>query len=841
MSNKIADFFAEIGIKADISKLTQLDKKLADLERGLHNFEVTANKASKNVTRSLAKSISKGTKEIGKQRAEVEKTTEAFWKQAEVGKKASEISERYFKKLENQARLTARFQKQAQSLGNAYEKKTGFGRLSQVEKSAKQRSASVGDNRRDFYQLKEAIRARLSSNTNVAAAGRFGNLAFAENRMAKERAEQAAKAIADEKQRAQYLKKAQQEYAREASRIEKARVRAAERAEAAAKREENSNRRIEAIAKRTAAIKEAGEKKAAAVREAAVIKAQAMERAALHRNRVGRPSNGILSSGAVGGAIGAGMSSLSAFLPGVGAGYALVQANRLNQEIMGQKMALTAVTGSEKAGEEALQRLKSMANEVGFSWKETASPFARMIASGKTAGMAQTDVEQIFRSTTEYGRVMGLSGDDMKGSLRAIEQMMNKEQVMAEELKMQLGDRMPAVVGMMAEAVSNKEGRTVTSKELMKMMQEGKVSSEYLVEFAKIMSKRAREGGALEKAMQSSAAQQERFNNQFSTLVEVAGKNGLEGGFVRIWKALADALGDVNDSGVTLGKMFERISYIIQGVLGGIKTLGRGFDYLADTIGISKEALAMIAGAVGVALLPFGKLVLVATALSMVFDDLSRWSNGEDSLFKDLFESLDPATQESFSKLAESMKALVNNLIEVGKMSFDGWKQLFGWFSDSGGADIVINRMTNMTDAIGKLLETILKMKDGDWKGALDSINDAAFSSFKASFGVINDISNMDRNRAMREYAQSGHEILPKIARENQGLTGEQLRERVEAIAKAGQNKNVQFNFGDINLELNAGSSLDPMDLSVYQNQVSEWFKGEITKAGMQFTENRQE
>jgi phage tail tape-measure protein len=54
-----------------------------------------------------------------------------------------------------------------------------------------------------------------------------------------------------------------------------------------------------------------------------------------------------------------------------------------------------------------------------------------MMASGTAVGLENTDVRGIFQGVSEYGRVMGLDSESMKGSMRAIEQMLNKGQVMS--------------------------------------------------------------------------------------------------------------------------------------------------------------------------------------------------------------------------------------------------------------------------------------------------------------------------------------------------------------------------------------------------------------------------
>lgn len=188
----------------------------------------------------------------------------------------------------------------------------------------------------------------------------------------------------------------------------------------------NAEKRIQAMAAKTAAIREAG-----AARAAAILAAAERHTSSITGRPVGRPSGSVFGGAAMGGAVGGLGSHIAGFLPGFGAAYALANANRINQEIQGQKMALTAVTGSEQAGGEAMGRLRSMGNEIGFDWRSVSGSFTKILASGKGAGMDQATSEQIFRSMTEYGRVMGLDGEAMKGSLRAVEQMMNKGQIMS--------------------------------------------------------------------------------------------------------------------------------------------------------------------------------------------------------------------------------------------------------------------------------------------------------------------------------------------------------------------------------------------------------------------------
>jgi hypothetical protein len=42
-----------------------------------------------------------------------------------------------------------------------------------------------------------------------------------------------------------------------------------------------------------------------------------------------------------------------------------------------------------------------------------------MMASGKAVGLETGNVRNIFQGVSEYGRVMGLDSESMKGSMRA--------------------------------------------------------------------------------------------------------------------------------------------------------------------------------------------------------------------------------------------------------------------------------------------------------------------------------------------------------------------------------------------------------------------------------------
>ena len=150
--------------------------------------------------------------------------------------------------------------------------------------------------------------------------------------------------------------------------------------------------------------------------------------------RGGEGGAGVRGGIAAGGAAGAMRGGALPALAGI---FGVSKLNQVNQQLIGQERAATAVFQGKEQGQEQLGFVKDLGNRIGFDYRSQADPYLKMAAAGTTAGMSTDGVQGIFTGMAEYSRVMGLSGEDMKGSMRAVEQMLNKGQVYSEELKMQ--------------------------------------------------------------------------------------------------------------------------------------------------------------------------------------------------------------------------------------------------------------------------------------------------------------------------------------------------------------------------------------------------------------------
>lgn len=782
-SQKIAEFFAELGIKVSERSLRTLEKNLSKIVQKLEAVESRGRamsgilKGTSKAADAENKSIQAGNKVLAERQKRWENVARAVRKvqkvnNATVAKQRQSRAESAFLSPAFKGYYDKHFLK-VKAVG-----KNGGVWKKDFQRQLKALSSSGGGNLKARQAMYESL---FGGPTGIATNGKAWQNKFQSSIAALTANSAGMKPGALRAQQNMYDNlfgavdtRAQEKLRNE---IEKAHAKALQmdkrRTAEAARRatiEQNNEKRLQALAAKTAAIKEAGAAKAAAIVKAAEIASQRVA-----GRSIGRPRSGF-SGAAIGGSIGAAGSAVAGFLPGFGAAYALANANRISQEIQGQKMALTAVTGSEKAGAEAMGRLRSMGNEIGFDWRAVSGSFTKMLASGKGAGMAQGTTEQIFRSMAEYGRVMGLDPEAMKGSLRAVEQMMNKNQVMAEELKNQLGERFPAAVSLMAKAVSRKEGKEVSTADLLKMMEDGKVKSDVLVQFAEVISEEARVGGALEKAMRSTAAQQQRFNNSVSQMLEWMSEAGMDEGFGRVFGSMAKFI-DTNEAGIKrIGVALNDLSKIFQAVVNGLNITLAGFSNFSNALGIADTTLAGLL-VTGLAMLnPFTRIFTILSGVMAIIEDLYVYSQGGVSVFGEWMKGLDGESFNAIKEFENKLGTLSDTAQTLGKNLLDAFRNFSEYMDENGVGGKVLRGTVNvlgfMVDRLTELLGLMSKLAAGDFAGAMGQISSKVLDMGSAvgGLGIQAADSLLPGNPfgAIRDLGGSGINYLIEQGPENQ-------------------------------------------------------------------------
>jgi len=149
------------------------------------------------------------------------------------------------------------------------------------------------------------------------------------------------------------------------------------------------------------------------------------------------------------------------------------------KELQSLDKALLLVTGSSQNFAKQQDFLKKIAEDYGVELKGLTKQYTQFYVSAKDK-LSGNQIQDIFRSITKAGASMGLSVQQQERAFLALNQMMSKGTIQAEELRGQLGEALPGALGIMAKAVG------VNEAELAKMMKAGQLlSADVLPKFAK--------------------------------------------------------------------------------------------------------------------------------------------------------------------------------------------------------------------------------------------------------------------------------------------------------------------------------------------------------------------
>lgn len=203
--------------------------------------------------------------------------------------------------------------------------------------------------------------------------------------------------------------------------------------------------------------------------------------------------------------------------------------------------ALQVATGSTRAAKIEFEFISSEAERLGLNLESAATEYSRLAAASRGTKLEGEATRDVFVAVSEASAALGLSADQSRGALNALQQMISKGTVQAEELRGQLGERLPGAFQIAARAMGK------TTQELGKMLELGQVSAdELLPKLAEELTKTF--GSQAEANSKKLRAEMERLNNAMFALKLAIGNSGLiswltEG--VRLARDLVDSLANI--------------------------------------------------------------------------------------------------------------------------------------------------------------------------------------------------------------------------------------------------------------------------------------------------------
>jgi len=130
-----------------------------------------------------------------------------------------------------------------------------------------------------------------------------------------------------------------------------------------------------------------------------------------------------------------------------------------------------------------IEYLRGITQKLGLEMQSTATAYGQFAAAAKGTTLEGQKTRDVFESIAKASAVMGLSAGQTSGVLLALQQMVSKGTVQAEELRGQLGERLPGAFQVAARAMG------VTTGELGKMLEQGQVvADDFLPRFARALN-----------------------------------------------------------------------------------------------------------------------------------------------------------------------------------------------------------------------------------------------------------------------------------------------------------------------------------------------------------------
>ncbi|CAG9891919.1 hypothetical protein BOVA604_1287 [Bacteroides ovatus] len=145
--------------------------------------------------------------------------------------------------------------------------------------------------------------------------------------------------------------------------------------------------------------------------------------------------------------------------------------------------ALKNVSGSMSQYADNQRYLLDLAKKYGLEINALTANYAKFTAAASISGMSMMDQRKVFESVSRACTAFGMSADDSNGVMLALSQMMSKGKISSEELRLQMGERLPVALQAMAKAAG------VSVAGLDKLMKQGKLmSKDVLPKFAEALN-----------------------------------------------------------------------------------------------------------------------------------------------------------------------------------------------------------------------------------------------------------------------------------------------------------------------------------------------------------------
>lgn len=259
--------------------------------------------------------------------------------------------------------------------------------------------------------------------------------------------------------------------------------------------------------------------------------------------------------------------------------------------VQGDQMrrGLTAIYGDAAIAAQQIDFLRKSSSESGVAFGQLTGEFVKFSASMKSANIPLSQSNELFKALTAASATLGLGTEATAGALNALGQIASKGTVSMEELRQQLGDRLPGALGLTAK------GFGITEAQLIKLVESGNLAArDFVGPFTKGLQGMRGEVDGLVPAY-------DRFKGLLSATAQAIGDAGATVLLTGALKALGAVVGGVAigisaliEGLFLFGATLTSIAGVIKGDAGAIDFLGQQFEKASDRTKKQIDALAAL-------------------------------------------------------------------------------------------------------------------------------------------------------------------------------------------------------------------------------------------------------
>lgn len=344
----------------------------------------------------------------------------------------------------------------------------------------------------------------------------------------------------------------------------------------------------------------------------------------------------------------------------------IVQSIEAAQVMERIRLSLDTAAGSTEKGAEAFEYARRIARQYGTDLQVTAKQLGLFTAATEGFGLSMNHSRFIFEAFVKASRALGLSADDLQGIFTALQQILSKGVVQMEELRQQLGDRLPGAINFFSKAIG------IPIEQLFKLTQKGLVpANESMLLFAKTINERF--GPGVAAAMGGVQATIMRLKNDLFEIKAEFGKAFVFGameGAKELDQNLQDLKESAGDTGESLGRLAAAVAPALGVVTTGITIWS---DAVTEFLRAAEAGMKFfVVGLLGVAKDTMSILKFVSDAVGR--DDWSKkYGDAIDSLtakqseWKESTKAAWEETKEAHLKAGEHIKGVFDRLRGVHK------------------------------------------------------------------------------------------------------------------------------------------------------------------------------